>query len=49
MEELCEKAPESSFEDVKKTIESSFNATIDEIFSGFITQNIIFFLNLKTF
>lgn len=34
MEELCEYAPESPYEDVKATIESSFNAPINEIFSG---------------
>ena len=35
MVELCERAPESSYEDVKDTIESSFNAPLSEIFKGF--------------
>lgn len=45
MEELCEFAPQSPYEDVKKTIESSFNAPIDEIFSGNYINN--FIINTK--
>lgn len=35
MQDLCEYAPESSYSDVKDTIEKSFNMPIDEIFEYF--------------
>lgn len=35
MQDLCEYAPESSYLDIKDTIEESFNMPIDQIFEYF--------------
>ena len=35
MQDLCEYAPESSYSEVKDTIEQSFNRPIDEMFEYF--------------
>ena len=48
MVELCEKAPESSFEDVKETIESSFNAPLSEIFKGLNFYNHNYLINFNS-
>ena len=34
MEPLCQRAPQSSYEDVKRTIEEEFNLKVEDMFDG---------------